>query len=230
MVLIVAERGPVSDAVARAAEAAHGAARWASADDEDLWLAAKGCRAIVYIPAPSLLAGRLDPSPDVERVQAVLAASNAPGVEVVVVVVPSRAGYEPELRAIRKYGAPYVLFEPPVILEEVGAALASEAYRSIWLPRTGGVPVTSADTVAAAVVAAVDTEEQGRFLPIPSTEVDVAEVFKEAARAVCPEVKVHAVWPRLHRTVRPIARWLRGGEPTALSLAERLLPAPATAA
>jgi hypothetical protein len=27
--------------------------------------------------------------------------------------------------------------------------------------------------------------------------------------------------------VRPIARWLRGSEPTALSLAERLLPAPA---
>jgi hypothetical protein len=229
MVLIVADQGPVSDAVARAAEAL-GPVRWASADDEDLWLAAKGCRAIVYIPAPSLLGGRLEPSPDVERVQAVLAASNAPGVEVVVMVVPSRAGYEAEIRAIRKYGAPYVLLEPPVVLEEIGAALTSESHRSIWLPRSGVVPVTSADTLAAAVVAAVDTEEQGRFLPIPAAEVDVAEVFKEAAQTVCPEVKVHAVWPRLHRTVRPIVRWLRGGEPTALSLADRLLPAPAPGA
>lgn len=188
----------------------------------DLFERALDCDTLVYAPTSNLLAGWLEPRPDPERMRTVLAASCAPGCSTLVVVVPSAAAYEPELDILRRDGKPYVIVEAMPLVEEFGCEIAKAGATPLWLPRSGSVPVTRADAVARAVLDASETEFQGRVHVVPATPHDLATLFRDAARATGAGVRVHAVWPPLHRIMRPVARWVLGTEPPALALAAKL--------
>jgi hypothetical protein len=100
MVLLVADPGPLRAAVEAGLRQAGEDVVVRSPADEDLWLAARGGRAVVYLPGSSLLDANLAPSPSVERVAEVLAAAGAPGVEVLVPVFPDHPGFALELDAV----------------------------------------------------------------------------------------------------------------------------------
>ncbi len=156
MILSLSGEGPLGRALhAKLAEAGE-QVRVASPADDDLFNKANGARAIVYLPAPNLLEGRLRPQPSVERMRAVLGATNAPGVGLLIMVAP--AGYEDEELALRKYGIPYVVLRTPPLLEEVADDPALHERCSVWLPRGHRVAVGSAETVASEIVRALGDE------------------------------------------------------------------------
>src|SRR5579883_1158891 len=180
MILSLAGDGPLGQAL-RAKIAAKGEElRVARCSDDDLFVKACGCRAVVYLPAPRLLDGRLRPEPSPERVRAVLGATNAPGVELLVVAAP--AGYEDEEAALRKYGCPYVILRTPPLLEEVADDPALHERCAVWLPRGHRVTVARADGVADEIVRAMgDDSLQGATVDAPSEATDAAEVLRRAA-------------------------------------------------
>jgi len=225
MVLWIAEQGPLCDVVASAAGGADGAVAVASPGDDDLFSRAAGKEGIVYLPTPILLDGLLDPRPDVERARAAVAASRAPGVGVIVMVVPRGEGYAPEELVLRREGRPYVILRAPVLFEEAAFLLRREGDKTVWLPRQGKVAAMHARDLLAAVDDALRTEEQGRTVEVPGETVSVADLFRREAHAVGHSV--HAVPPLIHRVCRPVMRALLGREPAALSLADRLTANPA---
>jgi hypothetical protein len=73
------------------------------------------------------------------------------------------------------------------------------------------------------LAAALSTEEQGRVWELPSETFDVASLFVAASGLSGAPVRVRPVQPLVYRVMRPVARWLKGGEPPLLELADRLL-------
>lgn len=191
-------------------------------DSEDLFERALDCDTLVYAPASNLLKGTLQPRPRPDRMRAVLRAANAPGCSTVVVVVPDVPSYQSEIDVLQSSGKPYVVVCAPPMVEEIGAQVASDGAGSLWIPRGGSVRASDARDVARAVLRASETEWQGRIETVESRETDLATLFRHAAESVGGRVRVHPVWPPLHRVIRPVARWLRRGEPRALSLASSL--------
>ena len=82
-------------------------------------MAAIECRAIVCTAAPSMLDGKLDPRPSPERMRTIVRAANAPGVKLVVVLVPSGEHYAEEELVLKKDGKPYVILRCPPLVEEL---------------------------------------------------------------------------------------------------------------
>lgn len=227
MVVLVAEAGPLRSAIAEGLRGAgHEVTRWGA--DDDLFDVSVGARALVYVPFDTSIDARLRPGPDPERARRVLGAAKAPGVEVVIFVLPAR-GYEAEEALLRRDGKPYVVVRAPLVLEELAEVLARDGSPSLWLPREGRVSVGRAEEVGRAVAEAIETEEQGGDLCVASVEMSAPELFEQASQ-LAGDVKVHAVRPSIYRMVRPIARWLRGGEPAALGLWDGLAGAEGAAA
>lgn len=190
--------------------------RVASPSDDDLFSKALGCRAVVYLPAHALLDGRLHPEPAPERIRNVLGATNAPGVELLVVATPP--GYDDEELAVRKYGVPYVIMRSPPLVEELEVQPALHERCAVWLPRGRTVTVTSAPRVADAVVRALrDDSLQGATIDVPSESVDAAEVLRRAA-ARSRRASVHTVAPALDALVRRVGRLFRVPEPAIVAL------------
>lgn len=190
--------------------------RVASPSDDDLFSKALGCRAVVYLPAPTLLDGRLRPEPGPERIRKVLGATNAPGVELLVVATPP--GYEDEELAVRKYGVPYVVMRSPPLVEELEVQPALRERCAVWLPRGRTVAVTSAPTVADAIVRALrDDSLQGATIDAPSESVDAAEVLRRAATRT-RRASVHTVAPTVDAVVRRVGRLFRIREPAIVAL------------
>ena len=120
MSLLALERGCLREAIAKTLGHADPAGvALESPASTDLFTRAFGHHAIVYGPAPCLLDGKLDPSPDVDRMRNVLRAANAPGVALVVVVIPEGDAYQAEIDALRRDGKPYIIVRAPALLEEV---------------------------------------------------------------------------------------------------------------
>jgi hypothetical protein len=197
---------------------------------DDLFSRALGHRAIVYGPAPSLLDGKLDPSPSAARIRGVLRAANAPGVSVVVVVLPEGDGYASELDVLRRDGKPYLVIAAPPLLEEVGDVIASGAPHTLWLPSGGLLRTARVAEVAHAVAEALGAEEQGRIVEVLGEVSPAPTVFRRAAEIGANHVRVRHMTPWLHRLLRPVIRWWYGREPPALALLDRLFPRPATVA
>lgn len=190
--------------------------RVASPSDDDLFSKAVGCRGIVYLPAPTLLDGRLHPEPVPERVRRVLGATNAPGVGLLVVATPP--GYDDEELAVRKYGFPYVIMRTPPLVEELEVQPALHERCAVWLPRGRMVVVTSAPRAAEAVVRALgDDSLQGSTIDAPSESVDAAEVLQRAATRT-RRASVHTVAPALDALVRRVGRVFRVPEPAIVAL------------
>ncbi len=222
MTLIVTEtEGPLSVAIGRRLDEQAIACEVAPPDDEDLFEKALEQTALVYLPAPRMLDATPRSRPSTERARAVLAAANAPGVEVVVFVLPDGEGYTEEIDLLQRKGVPYVIVVAPPLLEEVGEDLAVERARTLWIPRGGGLEVSTVEQAARAVVDAIDCEEQGGAFPVPRETLDAETLFRRAAE-LQGEVRVRGVRPGVFRLVRPIARWVKRGEPAALALCDRL--------
>jgi hypothetical protein len=179
MILDLAGPGPLGAALRAALDQAAEPYRSHDAPHPDLLGAACGCRGIVYAPSPSLLAGRLAPAPDVDRMRAVLGATNAPGVRALVVV--SCAGYEPEEDALRRYGVPYVVLRAAPLLEELASDPSLRGSGAVWLPRGRTTRVARAEALAAEVVRALD-EATGATIDAPSESMDAAEALQRAAK------------------------------------------------
>lgn len=133
----------------------------------------------------------------------------------------TRTRSSPELDVLRRAGKPYVVVSAPPLLEEIGATIAGDA-GTLWIPESGSIEAAHASDVARAVLAASESEYQGRVERVHGDQMDLATLFREAAGTSAREVRVRGVWPPLHRAIRPVARWLRRGEPPGLSLASEL--------
>jgi hypothetical protein len=218
MSLLVFEAGPLRSAIADRLQAMGSSVRVVS-PGEDWFEAALGAGCVVYAPAARLLEGCLDPQPDPARMRRALGASNAPGVGSIVVVVPNGGAYDVELDVLRRHGKPFVIVESPLLFEEVGAHLHET---DLWLPRSGRVAACAANAAAEGVATAVEQEPHGRTLAVEAIEMDLATLFKRAAHGSARNVHVHGVPRFLHDVTRPLARLIRGDEPHALALADRL--------
>ncbi len=216
MILCVSGEGPLKSALVARFQEKGEEARVASPSDEDLFGKALGCRAMVYLPAPTLLEGRLHPEPAHERIRKVLGATNAPGVELLIVAAPS--GYDDEELALRKYGVPYVIMRTPPLVEELEAQPALHESCAVWLPRGRNVAVTSATLAADAIVrASRDDSLQGTTVDAPYESVDAAEVLQRAA-ARARRASVHTVAPALDMLVRRVGRFFHVPEPAIVAL------------
>jgi hypothetical protein len=189
---------------------------------DDLFERALGRTAVVYAPTSSALRGVLDPAPVPERMRAVIRAANAPGCGPVVAVVPKGDGYESELDVLRRSGKPYLVIQTPPLLEEVSEELARDGIESVWIPRTGSVEVAAAVEVAASVLAASESDWQGRTETVAGTELGLPDLFEHAADLTGRAIRVHSLWPPLHRLVSPALRWLSGKESNAVRMATTL--------
>jgi len=223
MVLLVADPGPLRAAVEAGLRQAGEDVALRSPTDEDLWLAARGRRAVVYLPGSSLLDASLAPSPSVERVAEVLAAAGAPGVQVLVPVFPDHPGFDLELDAVRRHGRAYAALRSPPLLEEI-ATLVPDDRRALWLPRLGRARATTASALVAAIREAIDTEWQGRVTPVAAEELDAVELVKRAAAVAGRPLPVRPLRPWLFRLLRALGRWLRRREATLLAALAPLLP------
>lgn len=218
MSLLTFDAGPLRSAIADRLQAM-GLSVNAAAPSEDWFEAALGAGCVVYAPAARLLDGCLDPQPDPARMRRALGASSAPGVGSIVVVVPTGRAYDVELDVLRRHGKPFVIVESPLLFEEVAAHL-HEA--NLWLPRSGRITACAASAVAEVVAAAVAEEPHGRTLAVEAVEMDLATLFRQAAGSTARNVHVRGVPRFLHNVTRPLARLIRGDEPQALALADRL--------
>lgn len=224
--LLVMRKGPLRKAIRGAATARGRDCQLASPLADDLFERALGREALVYAPARSLLSGWLQPAPDPDRMRRVVGAAAAPGCSLVVCILPAGTGHDAEVEVLRRSGKPYIIVSAPPLLEEVGLELARTG-SAVWIPRGGRVRVASAEAVARAALDATESEWQGRVERVEGDVLDLPEAFERAARTTRRDIRVHAVWPPLHRVALPVARWLSGGrEPPASKLAGALLESP----
>jgi hypothetical protein len=185
-------------------------------------MTALGCRAIVSAAGDSLLDGRLEPSPSPERMRRIVSAANAPGVRLVVVVVPSGGRYDEEELVLKKDGVPYVILRCPPLIEELADAANFHVTGSVWLARGKTTAVSSRSNLCAAVAKALtDDSLQGATIEVASTQVDVAEAVLRAARVAGARTEVRTA-PFAASAYRAIARWLHVPRPPVLALYERM--------
>lgn len=228
-VLLVAPRGPTRLRLCRELRR-RGYHVKRTGPDTDLFLRAFGKQAIVYSPVPSMLSIQLGDesarSSGPAEMDEVLRAANARGVPLIVLLLPTGGDYAAELRALRKSGTPYVVLRVPALFHEVAAVALQPSERHLWLPAAGSIEATSAGALAEAVAEALVTERQGREVTVPSQQLDAAQLL-QAAAATLDGAKplVHRVWPPLYHSLRPMVRWLRGDEPTALEFIDSMLGA-----
>jgi hypothetical protein len=222
MALLVAEPGPLAQALEQQLAERDRSLAIARPRDPDLFQRALGHRVIVYVPAASLLAEKLDPEPDVERIRSVLGASNAPGVRVLVAVLPE--GYHAEIDAIRRFGTPYVILESPPLLEELARAMTAEAGHTLWLPQRGRATFAKAEAVAREAIGAMDTEWQGRIVPVGGEVFGPKTLLERAAAAAGIRLRVRRISAWLYRWLGRLRRWLGSPVPASRALVDRLFP------
>jgi uncharacterized protein YbjT (DUF2867 family) len=231
MILDITGNGPLGVAVRAAVERATGeVVRTApdGGDAADLFMAALGCRAIVCAAAPNLLEGKLEPAPSPERMTAIVRASSAPGVELVVVVVPSGERYADEERVLKRAGIPYVILRCAPLVEELADATNFHVTGSLWLARGKTTAIAAAPDLAAAVVEALrEASWQGRTVEVASERIDLAEAVGRAARAAGARTQVRTMSPALCAVHDTLAGWLGVKRPPALALYEKMLSAAA---
>lgn len=221
-VLLVADAGDTAQLVEAVLVARGYRVTRVSTTEADLFSRALGQEAIVFLPASNLLSAQLAQGAGGEVVHEVLRASRAPGVGLVVAALPEARGFDAIVDAIARSGKPYIVVRTPGLMEEVAETIR-HGERTLWLPRAGRIPVSRGSALAEAVVSALESEHQGRVLSVASESFDVAGLFAAASDIIGGQVRVRAVTPLIYRVVRPVARWLKGGEPAPLAIADQLL-------
>jgi hypothetical protein len=224
MVLLVADRGPLRTAIERELSQSTEGAVLARSTDTDLFQRALGQRAIIYVVSASLLEGKLDPEPSTARVGRILSASTAPGVRILVAVVPCGGGFEPEIMAIRRFGTPYVIVEGPPLFEELAEVIAADDPKTIWLPAQGHAAMTFAHAVARETRVAIDTEQQGRVVPVTAEALGPVASVRRAAASRALRTRVHRLWLWAYRLAGRIRKRMKSAPPRYRVLLERLFP------
>lgn len=212
-ILTTVSSGPLGMAIAGALEGLGEQARTAAPDDDDLFMKALGCRAVVHAPSPEILAGTLHPSPDPERMRCILSACNAPGVKLLVVVVPAGQAYEPVLQLVRQHGIPYVIVATPPLDDELSEKLATEN-GALWLPKDAHARLSKRAAVHAAVTEALTSDEvQGRTVEVDAEQVALAAALRTAALSSGGAIAIHAVPRFVDRATRAVRGWLGMKDP-----------------
>jgi hypothetical protein len=222
MVLCISEAGILRDAIETTLRKKGHPTEVAPPSDDDLFGVALGKKAIVYIAAPRILDGWLAPRADLERLRAAIGAAQAPGIELIVAVFPAGQGYAAEEAALKVEGTPYIILHAPPLSEEIAQEVERDDERTLWVPQGSAVRTCTANELAEAVCAALSDEAQGRTHEVASRPVDWAALVRTAGQSSRRSLRVHSVPPTLFRLARPVARWMKGKEPVALSLYDRL--------
>jgi len=223
MILAIVGNEPLGAAVCRALEEAGESPVLADAADDDLFDRATGCRTVVYAPAARLLEGTLDPAPDQERMRAVLAAANAPGVELVALIRPAAAAWSDEESVLRRSGKPYVVLRAPPLLEEIGTAAQLGAMSSVSVPRNGRARAALVSSVTERLLGALaDDEMQGRCIDIPGEALDAVDLLRRAAATLGHPIDVAGASPTGMKIRRALARLFGRPQQSAHDLVERL--------
>ncbi len=187
-------------------------------------MTALGCGAIVSAAGTSLLDGGLEPTPSAERMRAVVRAANAPGVKLVVAVVPSGGRYDEEELVLKKDGIPYVILRCAPLIEELADAANFHVTRSLWLAPGRTTALSSCSVLSAAVARALrDDALQGATVEVASTPLALSEAIRRAARIAGASTEVRTAPPSVGTAYRAIAKWLHIPRPPALTLYERML-------
>jgi hypothetical protein len=227
MALVVCEQGPLWSAVTDALLSAGKHLATARPGTPELFLLALDKQTIVYAPAPSLLGGTLEPRPSRRRMHRVLRAANAPGVRLLVLLVPAAGGFAEEEALLRRSGKPYVVLRSPPLLDEIAEQMGTAEHEALWVPRAGVAEATDAERLGAALLEALDGEHEGSSIRVKGDTLDAAELFGRAAnlfatRNAEPRLHIHGVWPPLYRVTRRMLKLLGRPEPAALELWDRL--------
>lgn len=221
-ILLIAEDGCVARLLGD--ELASGGCVVTRADtrDEDLFSRAIDHDTIVYLPARSLLhapAGREDPL-DSEMREA-LGAGKAPGVKLLVTVIPADAEAHVLEEAIQRSGIPYFLVRSPALIEELRVELSGEVPETIWVPECDGIALGDVEALVRTVRQCLVDERQGRTIELPATVRDIPSALRRALSA--DERRVIAVWPPIFLMGRVMARMMHGQDTPDLRLIDALL-------
>jgi hypothetical protein len=228
MILDTMGSGPLGTAVRQAIHDAGEPTRSVSSDDpSDVFMAALGCRAVVCAAAPNLLEGKLDPRPSPQRMRTIVRGASAPGVGLVVLVVPAGERYADEERVLRKDGIPYVILRCAPLVEELAEATNFHVTRSLWLARGTSTEICTAAELARTVVKALGEDSwQGATLDVPCERVDLAEAVRRAARAAGAGTAVRMTSPHVSAVYETVSGWFGRRPPPARELYDRMAAAP----
>ncbi len=162
--------------------------------------------------------------PSAERMRAIVRAANAPGVKLVVAVVPSGGQYDEEELVLKKDGIPYVILRCAPLIEELADAANFHVTRSLWLAPGKTIAVSSCSALSAAVARALrDDALQGATVEVASTSLDLAEAIRRAARVAGASTEVRMAPRSVGSAYRAVAKWFHIPQPPAFSLYERML-------
>lgn len=224
MLLLMSNEGSFRDALVSALLALGREVETVAPRHEDPLGAALGCRAVIYV-APRDEHGATQDEPGIE---AALAASRAPGVEVLVAVMPASGG-DAELARLRRDGTPYVVLRAPVLLEELGASMDDDR-RVLLVGSDETMRALGAEALARAVLEAVETEDQGLVTELGQHPVTAQDALSQSAVLAGRQVWVIALWPPLLAALRWVARRLRRTPPGARATCPRLALPPGDSA
>lgn len=225
MVLLMGTPGPLRDHIAAALTDNGHETKVVAPDHEDPFACAVGSRAVVYLPSPSFDGDTKDTASR-ERMGAALSAAHAPGVEVVVALLPL-TGFDDELDALAADGVPYVVLRVPMLIEELGRTLQDE--RWFFVARDEAVRAVAAEAVVSAIEMAIASEEQGRVHELGRVPLPAWAVLERAAESANKRVRVVSLWPPLARALHWLARLFRRRVPPALASCARFVLPPAGA-
>lgn len=221
-ILLVAEDGCVARMLCDGLERAGCVVTRAATHDEDLFARAADHDTIVYLPARSFLRASLG-TEDLAcpGVGEVLAAGVAPGVSLLVTVLPASAGPSIAEEAIQRSGIPYFVVRTPALAEELKVELAGEVPDTVWAPDCEGIALGDADTLLRAVLDCLVDERQGRTIELRATVTDVPTALRRALAG--DERRVISVWPPIFQMGRVAARMMRGEDTPDVQLIDTLL-------
>jgi hypothetical protein len=224
-VLLIAEDGPLARLLAVGLERSGCLVARASAQDEDLFGKAVGHDTIVYLPARSFLgvsSGREGFVP--ANPSEVLAAGNAPGVKLLVTVLPTSPRVTTVEEAIQRSGIPYFIVRTPAVVDELKPELEDlegEIAPTLWAPACDGIPLGDSDALLRTVCECLVDERQGRTIELPATIRDVPTALQRALGG--GERRVIPVWPPIFQKGRVAARMMRGRDTADVRLIDALL-------
>jgi len=219
MILVLSGAGPVAEAVGDARRAA---GETEKAVAPDLFAAAVGCRAVVYVPVSPLLEAA-EPEDAEARMREVLRGAHAPGCKQLVVVLPGDAPFTAACDLVRKDGTPYTFVRSAPLLEELADRTKCEASRSVWLTRGRKVELATRDALAATIRQALeDPFACGGTLTAPSATLDAAEALVRATAISGAALKVHVAPPSMSFAMRKLHAWMGRAAPEVESLCDRI--------
>jgi hypothetical protein len=223
VILVVCSSGHVLAAVNDALEGLDETSREYAAG-EDLLERARGCRAVVYAPEPRLLDAYGVATPDSEQMLEVLRVTRVPGVERLVVVVPSDAPWDDEERLIRRVGRSCVVVRCAPLVDELADATNLHTARPVWLERGSDVELASRPALTCALRSALLFEAlRGTTSTVPAVRMDIGEAMQRAAAVAGASVKIHVAGPGISLSMRRLYAWLGVASLEVEALCDRLV-------